>query len=76
MTDGKYRAGDLVPQLDFEGLVNVVAPNPVTNAEFTRVLGRVLHRPTMLPMPASSGTSTIRLNGRFLWVKARRNNFV
>jgi len=25
MTDGKYRAGDLVPQLDFEGLVNVVA---------------------------------------------------
>jgi Lon protease-like protein len=25
MTDGQYRAGDLVPQLDFEGLVNVVA---------------------------------------------------
>jgi uncharacterized protein (TIGR01777 family) len=34
------------------GPVNVVAPNPVANAEFTRVLGRVLHRPTIMPMPA------------------------
>ncbi len=35
-----------------EGPVNVVAPNPVTNCEFTKTLGRVLHRPTILPMPA------------------------
>jgi uncharacterized protein (TIGR01777 family) len=34
------------------GPVNAVAPNPVTNAEFTRTLGRVLHRPTVLPLPA------------------------
>jgi len=34
------------------GPVNVVAPNPVTNAEFTRTLGRVLARPTLLPVPA------------------------
>jgi uncharacterized protein (TIGR01777 family) len=33
------------------GVVNVVSPNPVTNAEFTRALGRVLHRPTILPVP-------------------------
>jgi uncharacterized protein (TIGR01777 family) len=33
------------------GPVNAVAPNPVTNAEFARVLGRVLHRPTVLPTP-------------------------
>ncbi|HTN73810.1 MAG TPA: DUF1731 domain-containing protein, partial [Pirellulaceae bacterium] len=32
--------------------VNVVAPNPVTNHEFTKTLGRVLNRPTILPMPA------------------------
>jgi uncharacterized protein (TIGR01777 family) len=32
--------------------VNVVAPNPVTNAEFTRELGRALHRPAFLPAPA------------------------
>src|SRR6185503_7841354 len=34
------------------GPVNVVAPRPVTNAEFTRTLGRVLGRPTLFPMPA------------------------
>jgi uncharacterized protein (TIGR01777 family) len=34
------------------GPVNVVAPNPVTNLEFTRTLGRVLHRPALLPAPA------------------------
>ena len=37
---------------ELSGPVNTVAPNPVTNAEFTRVLGRVLGRPTILPMPA------------------------
>jgi hypothetical protein len=35
-----------------DGPVNVVAPEPVQNAEFTRVLGRVLKRPTLLPVPA------------------------
>ena len=34
------------------GPVNVVAPEPVTNREFTKTLGRVLGRPTILPMPA------------------------
>jgi uncharacterized protein (TIGR01777 family) len=34
------------------GPVNAVAPNPVTNTEFTRVLGGVLKRPTFMPMPA------------------------
>jgi uncharacterized protein (TIGR01777 family) len=33
------------------GPVNVVAPNPVQNAEFTRVLARVLHRPALFPAP-------------------------
>jgi uncharacterized protein len=34
------------------GPVNVVSPNPVTNVEFTKALGRVLHRPTVFPLPA------------------------
>ncbi len=34
------------------GPVNVTAPSPVTNYEFTKTLGRVLGRPTILPMPA------------------------
>jgi uncharacterized protein (TIGR01777 family) len=35
-----------------QGPVNVVASRPVTNREFTNVLGRVLGRPTLLPAPA------------------------
>ena len=34
------------------GPVNAVAPNPVTNRELTKTLGRVLRRPTVLPVPA------------------------
>jgi uncharacterized protein (TIGR01777 family) len=33
------------------GPVNLTAPNPATNAELSRALGRVLHRPTVLPVP-------------------------
>ena len=33
------------------GPVNFVGPNPVTNAEFTKVLGEVMHRPTIFPVP-------------------------
>lgn len=36
----------------FTGPVNVVAPQPVRNAEFAATLGRVLHRPAILPAPA------------------------
>lgn len=34
-----------------EGPVNATAPEPVTNAEYTKTLGRVLGRPTVLPVP-------------------------
>ncbi|HVF30135.1 MAG TPA: TIGR01777 family oxidoreductase [Pyrinomonadaceae bacterium] len=40
--------------LETEGLrgaVNVASPNPVTNEQFTKVLGEVLYRPTFLPLP-------------------------
>lgn len=36
---------------EVEGPVNLVAPNPVTNRELVRTLGRVLRRPTVLPVP-------------------------
>jgi len=36
------------------GAYNVSAPNPVTNAEFTRALGRALGRPAVLPMPEAA----------------------
>jgi uncharacterized protein (TIGR01777 family) len=33
------------------GAVNSVSPNPVTNQEFTKMLGDILYRPTFLPLP-------------------------
>jgi uncharacterized protein len=33
------------------GAVNVTAPDPATNAELSKALGRVLHRPALLPVP-------------------------
>ena len=36
------------------GPINAVAPQPVTNREFTNTLGRVLRRPTLVPMPATA----------------------
>jgi uncharacterized protein (TIGR01777 family) len=36
---------------EWSGVYNAVAPLPVTNADFTRALGKVLHRPTLFPAP-------------------------
>jgi hypothetical protein len=44
--------GHLLGAGSVTGPVNLVAPEPVTNAEFTRTLGRVLGRPAVLPVPA------------------------
>lgn len=35
-----------------QGAFNLTAPTPVTNAAFTRALGRALHRPAVVPVPA------------------------
>ena len=62
-TGGQYMSwialDDLVRVIQFTlsaaalaGPVNAVAPTPVTNREFTKTLGHVLHRPTLFPMPA------------------------
>jgi len=33
------------------GVFNATAPNPISNYEFTKTLGSVLHRPTLIPLP-------------------------
>ncbi|MGL4612348.1 MAG: TIGR01777 family oxidoreductase [Shewanella sp.] len=50
---------DLLGLIDFllrhdtcQGIFNATAPNPVSNAEFSQALGKALHRPACLPMPA------------------------
>ncbi|MBN1311397.1 MAG: TIGR01777 family oxidoreductase [Anaerolineae bacterium] len=52
------------------GVFNLTAPQPVTNAEFSRALGRVMGRPSLLPVPAFifrqvfGEVSTIVLDGQ------------
>jgi uncharacterized protein (TIGR01777 family) len=36
---------------DSAGAVNLSAPNPVTNRDYTQALGRALHRPAVVPVP-------------------------
>lgn len=42
----------VIQQSDIVGPVNVVSPYPVRNADFTKQLGQILHRPTLIPLPA------------------------
>jgi len=37
------------PKVD--GVLNATAPNPVTNRELSKALGRALHRPAVMPVP-------------------------
>jgi hypothetical protein len=41
----------LLENEDTRGIYNLTAPNPVTNNEFGRTLGRVLRRPHLIPIP-------------------------
>jgi len=47
-----YVVDHLIKTEDISGPVNVVAPQAVSNAQFTKILGQVIHRPTFLPVPA------------------------
>lgn len=40
-------------QNDIDGPINCTAPQPVTNREFAKTLGKVLKRPAVAPMPAA-----------------------
>jgi uncharacterized protein (TIGR01777 family) len=42
----------LIEDAAASGPFNLSAPAPVTNAEFTAALGRALHRPAVMPVPA------------------------
>jgi hypothetical protein len=46
------RAISFILDSKIEGPVNLTAPNPVTNQEFTSALARAMHRPALFPAPA------------------------
>ena len=54
------------------GPVNAVAPNPVTNLQFTKTLGRVLGRPTIFPMPAFAARLAFGEMGEELLLSGQR----
>jgi uncharacterized protein len=49
--EDEVRAMQHLLEADVSGAVNLTAPNPVTNAEFTTTVGRVLSRPTLFTVP-------------------------
>jgi uncharacterized protein (TIGR01777 family) len=49
--DDEVRAIEHLLASDVAGAVNLTAPSPVTNADFTKILGRVLDKPTVVPVP-------------------------
>ena len=54
------------------GPVNIVAPNPVINREFTRELGRALGRPTIFPLPAFAARAALGEMARELLLASQR----
>lgn len=70
---------DVVNGLEFvlenrtlSGPVNFVAPRPVRNAEFTKALGRALHRPTWFPVPAFIAETAFGEMGDALLLSSQR----
>lgn len=54
------------------GVLNGTAPNPVTNATFTDILGRVLNRPTVVPVPSLAVKGMLGEMGTELLLKGQR----
>jgi hypothetical protein len=68
---------------DLAGPINAVAPNPVTNREFTRTLSHALGRPALLPLPAplvrlafgEMGREVLLSSARVLPARLRESGF-
>lgn len=65
----------LTEKEEAHGIYNISSPNPVTNAEFTKVLGQVMGRPALIPVPEFAlktllgDVSALVLEGRPVSVK-------
>jgi uncharacterized protein len=57
---------------EVRGALNGTAPNPVPNSAFTDILGRVLRRPTVLPVPAAAVRALLGQMGKELLLYGQR----
>ena len=55
----------------WSGPVNATAPQPVTNREFSKALGRALHRPAIAPVPGFAIRVALRRDGQARASRAR-----
>jgi hypothetical protein len=66
---GAYR---FALESDLAGPVNLVSPNPATNAQLVKALGRALHRPTVFPLPAFAVRTAFGAMGQELLLDGQR----
>src|SRR5688572_21004506 len=57
---------------DIGGAVNLTAPNPTTNEQFTEALGKSLHRPTVLPLPGFAARALFGEMGKTMLLGGQR----
>jgi len=57
---------------DVDGVVNLTSPNPVTNEQLTKTLGRALNRPTVLPVPAFAARTVFGQMGQEMLLEGQR----
>ncbi len=57
---------------DLNGPINVVAPNPARNRDFTQSLGEALHRPTWIPVPSIAVKTALGEMGKELLLASTR----
>ncbi|MBK8206366.1 MAG: TIGR01777 family protein [Planctomycetes bacterium] len=56
---------------EVQGVVNGTAPDPVRNREFTKALGRALHRPTVFPLPKFALRIVMGEMAPYVWMSQR-----
>lgn len=57
---------------DLSGRLNLLSPNPVTNVQFTKALGKALRRPTVFPLPAFAAKTMLGEMARELLLAGQR----
>lgn len=63
---------DISLREEYLGPINLVAPNPVRNQEFTRILGKVIRRPTIFPVPSFMIKTIFGEMGQTLLLEGRK----